>query len=234
MDNYLLNILNSEYKFIKVLHKSQKGEIKLYRHKNLNKNLVIHILNNAPVSVYKALKKIKHKNIIQVFEVLETDEKTLVIEEYINGMNLSEFVGIINPLGVKRVIKQLCEGLSVLHSIGIVHRDITLNNIMLDEKGTVKIIDFDIAKIYKSNELKDSNSMGTAGYAPFEQIGIASTDEHTDIFAVGITANLLLTGKHPSVQIYTKGRLGKMIEICTNINPQNRFSSCDEILNFLK
>ena len=234
MDNYLLNILNSEYKFIKVLHKSQKGEIKLYRHKNLNKNLVIHILNNAPVSVYKALKKIKHKNIIQVFEVLETDEKALVIEEYINGMNLSEFVGIINPLGVKRVVRQLCEGLSVLHSIGIVHRDITLNNIMLDEKGTVKIIDFDIAKIYKSNELKDSNSMGTAGYAPFEQMGIASTDEHTDIFAVGITANLLLTGKHPSVQIYTKGRLGKMIEICTNINPQKRFSSCDEILNFLK
>ena len=234
MDNYLLNILNSEYKFIKVLHKSQKGEIKLYRHKNLNKNLVIHTLNNAPVSVYKALKKIKHKNIIQVFEVLETDEKTLVIEEYIDGMNLSEFVGIINPLGVKRVVRQLCEGLSVLHSIGIVHRDITLNNIMLDEKGTVKIIDFDIAKLYKSNELKDSNSMGTAGYAPFEQMGIASTDEHTDIFAVGITANLLLTGKHPSVQIYTKGRLGKMIEICTNINPQKRFSSCDEILNFLK
>ena len=234
MDNYLLNILNNEYKFIKVLHKSQKGEIKLYRHKNLNKNLVIHTLNNAPVSVYKALKKIKHKNIIQVFEVLETDEKTLVIEEYIDGMNLSEFVGIINPLGVKRVVRQLCEGLSVLHSIGIVHRDITLNNIMLDEKGTVKIIDFDIAKLYKSNELKDSNSMGTAGYAPFEQMGIASTDEHTDIFAVGITANLLLTGKHPSVQIYTKGRLGKMIEICTNINPQKRFSSCDEILNFLK
>jgi serine/threonine protein kinase len=234
MNNYLFNILRNEYKFIKVLHKSQKGEIKLYRHKNLNKNLVIHTLDNAPVRVYKALKKIKHKNIIQVFEVLETDEKTLVIEEYIDGMNLSEFVGIINPLGVKRVIRQLCEGLSVLHSIGIVHRDITLNNIMLDEKGTVKIIDFDIAKLYKSNELKDSNSMGTAGYAPFEQMGIASTDEHTDIFAVGITANLLLTGKHPSVQIYTKGRLGKMIEICTNINPQKRFSSCDEILNFLK
>ena len=234
MENYLLNILNSEYKFIKLLHRSDKGEIKLYRHKNLNKNLVIHILNNAPVSVYKALKKIKHKNIIQVFEVLETGEKALIIEEYIDGMNLSEFVGIINPLGVKRVIRQLCEGLSVLHSIGIVHRDITLNNIMLDEKGTVKIIDFDIAKIYKSNELKDSNSFGTAGYAPFEQMGIASTDEHTDIFAVGITANLLLTGKHPSVQIYTKGRLGKMIEICTNINPQKRFSSCDEILSFLK
>ncbi len=234
MQNQFFEILKNEYQFVKLLHKSERGECILYRHKKLNKSIVVHKLNDAPIDVYSVLKRIRHDNIAEIYDAFEINGKTFVIEEYINGITLSEITDTMSPLGVKRVIIQLCRGLSVLHSLGIVHRDITLNNIMLTADGTVKIIDFDISKIYKANEIADSNTFGTVGYAPFEQFGLNNTDERSDIFSVGVTANLLLTGKHPSVQMYTKGCLGKLIRICTSIDPCRRFSSADEILDFLR
>ena len=234
MQNQFWDILKSEYQFVKLLHKNEKGECVLYRHKKLNKSIVIHKLNDAPIDVYSVLKRIRHDNIAEIYDAFKIDGKTFVIEEYINGITLSELTDTMSPLGVKRVIIQLCRGLSVLHSLGIVHRDITLNNIMLTADGTVKIIDFDISKLYKAKDVTDSNNFGTLGYAPFEQFGLNKTDERSDIFSVGVIANLLLTGKHPSVQMYTKGCLGKLIRICTNIDPCERFSSADEILDFLR
>lgn len=234
MENEFYNTLKKEYLFVKLLHKSDKGKCILYRHRQLGKNIVIHIMNNTSVDVYSVLKHIKHRNIVEIFEVLEISGQTVIIEEYINGITLSEISETMSPIGVKRILLQLCDGLSALHSVGIVHRDLTLNNIMLTNDGTVKIIDFDIAKLFKSSDDTDNNTMGTIGYAPFEQFGLNRTDEHSDIFAIGVIANLLLTGKHPSVEIFTKGRLGKFIKICTNINQYERFDSADEILNFLR
>lgn len=233
MKNQFYEILKSEYQFVKLIHKSDKGECILYRHKKLNKSIVVHKLNNAPVDVYSVLKRIRHDNIAEVYDAFEIDGKTVVIEEYINGITLSELTDTMSPLGVRRVVIQLCSGLSALHSLGIVHRDITLNNIMLTANGIVKIIDFDIAKLYTAADSVDSDTMGTVGFAPFEQLGLNKTDERSDIFAVGVVANLLLTGKHPSVQMYAKGRLGKIIRTCTSINPCERFSSADEILGSL-
>lgn len=233
MEKWLNDTLKSEYQFIKLLHKSDKGECILYRHRRLDRSIVVHTLNNADLGVYTALKRITHNNIVQVFEAAKCGDKTVVIEEYINGITLAELTDTMSQAGVRRVIVQLCEGLSAIHSIGIIHRDITLSNIMLTNDGTVKIIDFDIAKLYRSADSSDGNTMGTVGYAPFEQLGLSKTDERSDIFALGVVANMLLTKKHPSVQLYTKGRIGKMIEKCTNINPSERFDSADNVLAFL-
>ena len=110
---------------------------------------MVHKLNNAPIDVYSVLKRIRHDNIAEVYDAFEIDGKTVVIEEYINVIALSELTDTMSPLGVKRVMIQLCSGLSALYSLGIVHRDITLNNIMLTDSGIIKIIDFDISKLYK-------------------------------------------------------------------------------------
>lgn len=233
MEKWFNDTLKSEYQFIKLLHKSDKGECILYRHRRLDRSIVVHTLNCADLGVYTALKRITHNNIVQVFEAAKCGDKTVVIEEYINGITLAELTDTMSPVGVKHVIVQLCEGLSAIHSVGIIHRDITLSNIMLTNDGTVKIIDFDIAKLYRTADSTDSNTMGTVGYAPFEQLGLSKTDERSDIFALGVVANMLLTKKHPSVQLYTKGRIGKMIEKCTNINPSERFDSADNVLAFL-
>lgn len=170
------------------------------------------VIDSGVYDVYSVLKIIRHKHIIQVLDVFGMDDKLVVIEEYINGITLENLLRndadgtfmTMKPLGVKRILLQLCNGLFALHSMGIIHRDINPNNIMLTENGIVKIIDFDISKLYKSGDTRDKIVRGTVGYAPYEQYDIKATDERTDIFSVGVLANKLLTGEHPAVKIYKK------------------------------
>lgn len=252
MNKNINNILKDEYRLVKQLNNDYDIEenkkdnlIYLYRHKKSGENIVVHIndiIDSGVYEVYCMLKMIRHKHIIQVFDVFETDGKLVVIEEHINGGTLGSMLRndvdgtfqTMKPIGAKRILLQLCDGLFALHSIGIIHRDINPNNIMLTEDGTVKIIDFDISKLYKAGDTKDSIIKGTAGYAPYEQYDIKATDERTDIFSVGVLANELLTGEHPAVNLYKKGKLGKLIAKRTDISPDKRFKSADELFNFIR
>ena len=119
----------------------------------------------------------------------------------------------------------------MLHSLGIVHRDIKEDNVILTENGTVKLTDFDISKIYTQGKSRDTVLLGTATYAPPEQFGLAQTDSRSDIYALGILANKLVTGEHPSVKLFTKGRLGRFIAKATNISPEKRFDSAEDVLS---
>lgn len=249
MNESINNILKNDYFFVKQLNNDYENNKKdnliyLYRHKKTGRNIVVHINNvveSGVYDVYNVLKMIRHKHIIQVLDVSESDGKLVVIEEYIDGITLENLLCndadgtfmTMKPLGVKRILLQLCDGLFALHSIGIIHRDINPNNIMITDNGIVKIIDFDISKLYKSSDTRDRIIRGTVGYAPYEQYDIKATDERTDIFSVGVLANKLLTGEHPAVKMYRKGKLGRLIEKCTDISPDKRFRSADELLNFI-
>lgn len=251
MDNKIYkdihNMLKDKYQLVKKLDSGETAKdnrIYLYRSRENDKNTVVHINNYNPdtYSVYSLLKIIRHNHIIQVHDVFETDGRLVVIEEYIDGCTLYDLLYIkgtfqpMNPIGVKRLLLQLCDGLYALHSMGIIHRDIKPENIMLTNNGTVKIIDFDSAKLYKSSETADRSTAGTRGYAPPEQLGLIATDERSDIYAVGILANILLTGKFPltDADTYKKGRLGRLIKKCTNINLDKRFRSADKLFNFIR
>lgn len=251
MNESINNILKNDYFFVKQLNNDYDFEnnkkdnlIYLYRHKKTGKNIVVHINNvvdSGVCDVYNILKMIRHRHIIQVLDVYKSDGKLVVIEEYIDGITLENLLRndadgtftTMKPLGVKRILLQLCDGLFALHSIGIIHRDINPNNIMITNNGIVKIIDFDISKLYKSGDAKDRIIRGTVGYAPYEQYNIKATDERTDIFSIGVLANKLLTGVHPAVKMYRKGKLGRLIEKCTDISPNKRFRSADELFNYL-
>ena len=74
--------------------------------------------------------------------------------------------------------------------------------------------------------------MGTVGYVAPEQLGIFQSDARTDIYAAGVMLNVMLTGEHPSVQL-VRGRPGRIVNKCTNINPQNRYQSAQHLANVL-
>jgi len=93
--------------------------------------------------------------------------------------------------------------------------------------------DFDISKLKKADTLRDTTILGTVTYAPPEQYGLAQSDFRSDIYALGILTNIMLTGVHPSVKMYKKGRLGKIIARSTMIDPNERFDSVTEILDML-
>ena len=121
----------------------------------------------------------------------------------------------------------LCDALTALHDRGIVHRDIKPENVMVDKSGRVVLIDFNASRI-ESEAIKDTVIMGTVGYASPEQLGLAQTDARTDIYAIGVLYNVMLTGQHPSVTIAT-GKTGRIVRKCTAVNPNERYHTAIEL-----
>ena len=86
------------------------------------------------------------------------------------------------------------------------------------------MIDFDAARIFKNENENDTRILGTTGYAAPEQYGISQSDERADIYALGVLLNIMLTGKHPSKEL-AAGRMGRIIQKCTMMNPKKRYKS---------
>ncbi len=225
---------SEKYQFVKRIKHNEKSEIVLLEHKTSHDRIIKRTFSGNS-EVYKALLNHRIENIPKIYEVIESDDKVTVFEEYIDGVTLSELLQeeLYNEKSVGKLISELCDVLSLLHSHNIIHRDIKPENIMIDRKQNVKLIDFDSARIYKPYYPKDTEYLGTVGYAAPEQYGDTQTDQRTDIYAVGVLMNVLLTGKTPTSQLYN-GELGKVIEKCIQVNPDKRYQSAEELKKALK
>lgn len=115
-----------------------------------------------------------------------------------------------------------------MHSIYVIHRDIKPQNILISAEGNLKIIDYDVSKEYKAEQNTDTAYLGTVGYAAPEQYGISQSDFRTDIFSLGVLINVMLTGKHPSVEL-CNGRFRKIVEKCTQVNSSQRYQNIIEL-----
>lgn len=225
----LEEILKEQYSVVKVYKKTEKKSIILLRHNKLKKDIICRKFT-GDCSAYKILRDISFTNIAAVFDVSEVENEVTVLEEFVNGVTVADILlnGLYDERGVKHIVKSLCDALTVIHSYGIVHRDIKPENVMITDKGTVKLIDFDAARLFKNGQSKDTKIMGTAGYAAPEQLGLAQSDERTDIFALGVLMNVMLTGEHPSKKLY-KGKMTKIIEKCIQLDPQKRYTTAAEL-----
>lgn len=225
----LEEILKEQYSVVKVYKKTEKKSIILLRHNELKKDIICRKFT-GDCSAYKILRDISFANIAAVFDVSEVENEVTVLEEFVNGVTVADILlnGLYDERGVKHIVKSLCDALTVIHSYGIVHRDIKPENVMITDNGTIKLIDFDAARLFKNGQSKDTRIMGTAGYAAPEQLGLAQSDERTDIFALGVLMNVMLTGEHPSKKLY-KGKMTKIIEKCIQLDPQKRYATAAEL-----
>lgn len=232
MISWIKEVIKNEYHIIKLISKNNNSEIKLIQNNSTGKKLVLKELN-GDCEVYKKLININHKNLPIIYEAISENNNSIILEEYIDGITVGDILetGLYTEEGAYEVIRQLCNALKVLHDNNIIHRDIKPENIMITNDGDVKLIDYNIARIKKPEEnRKDTRVLGTIGFAAPEQFGIAKSDERTDIYALGILINVMLTGEHPSKKICT-GRWKKIVQKCTSINPNDRYSSVTDILN---
>ncbi|MCR5208153.1 MAG: serine/threonine protein kinase, partial [Eubacterium sp.] len=131
-----------------------------------------------------------------------------------------------------KILLETCDALVPLHANGFIHRDVKPENIMITKDGTVKLIDFNASREFSLSSTRDTVQIGTIGYASPEQLGIAQTDARTDIYALGVLLNVMLTGKHPSIKL-ADGRAGKIVLKCTQIDPSSRFSSVEKLASEL-
>ena len=148
----------------------------------------------------KAASALNHPNITTIYEIDEFEGHTFIAMEYCEGETLKQ-IAEKETLSVKRVLDigiQICEGLTMAHEKGIVHRDIKSDNIMLTPRDQVKIMDFGLAKLKGATKLtKARSTLGTAAYMSPEQASGEEVDSRSDIFSFGVVLYELLTGQLP-------------------------------------
>jgi len=143
-----------------------------------------------------------HRNITLVFDFGVENDVPYIVQEFLTGFDLDELVKVSALRDTKTavaVLLQVCEGLDFAHHRGIIHRDMKPSNIRVLEDGTVKILDFGIAKSLEGGTklTQTGIALGTAGYLAPEQIQGEMVDARTDIFALGVVAYELVTGIRP-------------------------------------
>ena len=158
--------------------------------------------------IYQTLKNIKHPNIPKIYNI-EFDSDTIVTEEYVDGTKLSTLIENgtkFTKSEIKSITKQLVSAMAELHKFNIIHRDIKPDNIIIDKSNHLWLIDYDIARMWREEIRRDTEAMGTFGYAPIEQYGMMPTDFKTDIYAFGVTLMQVLECSEK------RGRLYKIAE----------------------
>jgi serine/threonine protein kinase len=153
---------------------------------------------------------LNHPNICTVYDIQEHDGQQFIVMEYVEGKTLREIVPVKKMQDAVTHAVQIAEALQEAHTHGIVHRDIKAENIMVNSKNQVKVMDFGLAKLKGSLKLtKTSSTIGTVAYMAPEQIEGGEVDSRSDIFAFGIvlyemlTGHLPFRGEHEAAMVYS-------------------------------
>ncbi len=224
--------LEENYETLTSLDKKEEHTVFLVKNRNDGMIYVKKYISPEAAEGYEKLKKLRNRNIVQVYEAAGNEERGTVIEEFINGMTLEECLqegGLFKEARVCWIIAEICNGLFEVHNQRIVHRDIKPENIMITGDSVVKVIDFGIARAAKAGRNRDTEILGTAGYAAPEQFGYMQTDARADIYALGVLMNKLLTGALPVEHLYEAHPMNAVIRRCIEIDAKNRFQTIQEL-----
>jgi len=149
----------------------------------------------------KFARKIRHKNVCQMYDLNKEENSYYITMEYISGEDLKSFIHRSGQLTIGTAIKiaqQVCDGLSEAHRLGVVHRDLKSSNIMIDKEGDARIMDFGIARSLEAKGITGSGVIiGIPEYMSPEQVEGKETDQRSDIYSLGVILYEMVTGKVP-------------------------------------
>lgn len=150
----------------------------------------------------KAISILNHPNIVRVYDVSVTDRLQYIVMEHIDGITLKEYLkqrgGALTWKEVVHFATQVLSALSHAHSKGIVHRDVKPQNIMLLANGSIKMMDFGIARFSRAqNQTVSDKAIGSVHYISPEQAKGDHTDARTDLYSVGVMLYEMLSGRLP-------------------------------------
>ena len=217
------------YTLVSVLSDKNDCKVLRVRHTAHHKDMIVRSFPTT-VTAYEILYGIRTTNLPLIYDVVYLTDGQIVLEEFIEGISAGDMLEChrYTYRQAKKIIAPLCDALTVLHENGLVHRDVKPDNVMLETSGRVVLIDFNITRQLSAIKSKDTAVMGTVGYASPEQLGVTQSDARTDIYALGVFLNVLITGKHPSEQI-ADGKAGKIVRRCTNIHPNERYRTTQQL-----
>jgi serine/threonine protein kinase/Tfp pilus assembly protein PilF len=149
----------------------------------------------------KLARKISHRNVCRMFDLGKAEGTTFITMEFVPGEDLKRLIRRMGQFPTGKAVsigKQICEGLAEAHHLGVVHRDLKPQNIMVDEDGNARIMDFGIARSLAAKGITGAGVMiGTPEYMSPEQVEGKEVDQRSDIYSLGIILYEMVTGRVP-------------------------------------
>lgn len=245
-------LFDGKYKILKTLGKGGTGSVflaenvrlgTLWAIKEIHKKQgqAIHFLTEPHV-----LKNLRHPALPRIFDIIENEDTLYLIQDYIAGVTLDALILKEGPIPEEKLIEwalEICDVYIYLHSQKpnpIIYRDMKPGNLIVDQQGRIKLIDFGIAREFKTDSPNDTVCLGTRGYAAPEQYGNSQTDPRSDIYSLGVTLYHALTGNGPNDPPYElvsltemggnwRTDLGRIIDKAMKADPAQRFQTASEM-----
>ena len=211
MDQLIGKVVDG-YQILKVLGRGGMGSVYKAKDQNLDKLVAIKMLEPRLVENPNFLKrfleepklqaKLDSPYIVRVNAFRKTEAGLFMVMEFVDGKDLSDHIRKNGPYTWRQALPifvKLLKAFDHAHSVGIIHRDIKPHNVLINERGDVKVTDFGLAKYQDTGDLTKTQTVaGTVKYMPPEQVrGLTNVDHRGDIYALGITLYEMLTGTTP-------------------------------------
>lgn len=201
-----------EYHLISTLKSSGKGDIQLVA---ADGKLYVRRYREISQELFRRIRGVSCTYLERLVEQSEDENGAYFISEYVEGISASE-----RTFSEKEAVKsllELCAAIRALHKAGVIHRDIKPSNIICGNDGHIRLIDFDSARLWVEFQSRDTEILGTGGYAAPEQYGFMQTDDRSDIYAFGVTMEEIL-GENAE-----KPKFQRIIRRCTQFDPDRRY-----------
>ena len=185
----------------------------------------------AELQIYRQLMQHPHPGIPMLYEATRRGETCILVEEFINGTTLEYVLSerSLDDAAIHHIMQQLLSAVEHLHSLQppVIHRDIKPGNIMVLEHLEIRLIDFEIARVFKQDKNRDTRVMGSAGYASPEQYGFHQSDCRSDIYAIGAVLKTMVQKDVTAKDIHSPFQ--HIIETCMQLDPDKRYQSVGEL-----
>ncbi|NOR15113.1 MAG: protein kinase, partial [Candidatus Aminicenantes bacterium] len=204
-------VFADRYEIIEELGRGGMGKVYRVEDQKIKQEIALKLIKPEIASDKKTLERfhnelktarmISQRNVCRMFDLGESSGTHFITMEYVRGEDLKSMIRMSGQLSIgtaTKIAMQICEGLSEAHRLGVVHRDLKPNNIMIDKEGNARIMDFGIARSLSAKGITGAGVMiGTPEYMSPEQVEGKDVDQHSDIYSLGIILYEMLTGRVP-------------------------------------